>query len=268
MHRLFFLFLFFLLFLFTGCSKFRKIQKNTDWRVKYEAALKYFDEQDYHRSTLLLEDILPIIRGTQEAELGNLRLAYCYYHQRQYILSNHHFDQFITIYGRSEYVEEASYMSAFSLYLQSPEYQLDQTQTYEAVAAMQNFINRYPSSKFAGDADRIIDELQVKLEKKAYENCKLYHRLERLKSTLIVLDNFKKNFPDSDYNEEIAFLKIEASYKLASTSIYSKQEERFRQTTDFYLNFIDKYPKSEFLQSAEEMYDDSIEKITKFASSQ
>ena len=66
MHRLFFLFLFFLLFLFTGCSKFRTIQKDTDWRVKYEAALKYFDEQDYHRSTLLLEDILPIIRGTQE----------------------------------------------------------------------------------------------------------------------------------------------------------------------------------------------------------
>ncbi|WP_462248119.1 outer membrane protein assembly factor BamD [Ekhidna sp.] len=250
-----------------GCSKFRKVQKSGDWKVKYEAALEYYETEDYHRTILLLEDILPIIRGTAEAEKGNFYLAYSYYHQKQYILSAHHFEEFVRIYGRSEFVMEAAYMHAYSLYLQSPDYQLDQTVTYEAVTAMQNFINKYPASEYAPDADKIIDDMQLKLERKAYEQCKLYYKLRRYKSALVVYDNFAKDFPDSDYREEVAFLEIETSFEYANQSIRTKQEERYRNTVDFYLAFLDKYPNSEFLKDAEKIYADSIEEITKFADS-
>lgn len=250
-----------------GCSKFRKIQKSGDWKVKYEAALEYYEKEDYHRTIILLEDILPIIRGTAEAELGSFYLAYSYFHQKQYILSAHHFDEFVKIYGRSEYMMEATYMNAYSLYLQSPDYQLDQTVTYESIAAMQLFINKYPASEYAPEADKIIDNMQQKLEKKAYEQCKLYHKLRRYKSALVVYDNFANDYPDSDYNEEVAFLRIETSYDLATESIPSKQEERFRNTIDHYQKFVDKYPNSEFLKDAERIYGESIEEITRFADS-
>ncbi|MEQ8905950.1 outer membrane protein assembly factor BamD [Ekhidna sp.] len=253
-----------------GCSKFRKIQKSGDWNVKYEAAIAYYEKKDYHRAITLFEDILPIIRGTEEAELGNFYLAYSYYHQKQYILSAHHFDEFVKIYGRSEYAMEAAYMHAYSLYLQSPDYQLDQTVTYEAVAAMQNFINKYPSSEYAPEADRVIDDMQEKLEKKAYEQCKLYYKLRKLrgyKAPLVVYDNFADDFPDSDYNEEIAYLRIETAFDYAKESIYSKQKERFQNTIDYYLTFIDKYPNSKYIKDAEKFYSESIEEITKFADS-
>lgn len=250
-----------------GCSKFRKIQKSGDWKVKYEAALAYYEKEDYHRAILLFEDILPIIRGTEEAELGNFYLAYSYYYQKQYILSAHHFDEFVKIYGRSDYAMEAAYMHAYSLYLQSPDYQLDQTVTYEAVTAMQKFINKYPASDYAPEADRIIDDMQQKLEKKAYEQCKLYYKLRRYKSALVVYDNFANDFPDSDYNEEIAYLRIETAYDYARESISSKQKERYQNAIDYYLAFIDKYPNSKFLKDAEKIYGESIEEITKFADS-
>ncbi|MEQ9465837.1 MAG: outer membrane protein assembly factor BamD [Ekhidna sp.] len=249
-----------------GC-KFRKIQKSGDWKVKYEAALAYYEEEDYHRAIILFEDILPIIRGTQEAELGNFYLAYSYYYQKQYILSAHHFDEFVKIYGRSEYAMEAAYMHAYSLYLQSPDYQLDQTVTYEAVAAMQNFLNKYPYSDYAPESDRIIDEMQEKLEKKAYEQCKLYYKLRRYKAALVVYDNFADDFPDSDYNEHVSYLRIETSHDYAKESIRSRQEERYKTAVDYYLAFIDKYPNSKYLKDAEKIYADSIEEITKFADS-
>jgi len=250
-----------------GSCKFRKIQKSGDWKVKYDAALEYYEKEDYHRTIILLEDILPIIRGTEEAELGNYYLAYSYYNQKQYILSAHHFQEFVTIYGRSEYALEAAYMHAYSLYLQSPDYQLDQTVTYEAVAAMQNFINRFPASEYAPDADKIIDNMQEKLEKKAYETCKLYYKLRSYKSALVVYENFADDFPDSEYNEEIAYLRIETSYDYAEQSIFSKQKERYQRAIDYYIDFIDKYPNSEFLKDAERIYAKSIEEITKFADS-
>ena len=248
-----------------GCSKFRKIQKSGDWRVKYDAAIEYYENEDYHRAQVLFEDILPIIRGTAEAELGNFYFAYSYYYQKQYILSAHHFDEFVRIYGRSEYVMEAQYMHAHSLYLQSPDYELDQTVTYEGIAAMQNFINRYPTSEYASEADKIIDELQEKLEKKAYEQCKLYYKLRRYKSAIVVYDNFRDDYPDSEYQEEVAYLKIETMFDYADESIPSRQEERYKETADFYLKFLDKYPNSKFLKDAEKIYAKSIEEITKFA---
>ena len=162
---------------------------------------------------------------------------------------------------------EAAYMHAYSLYLQSPDYQLDQTVTYEAVAAMQNFINKYPSSDFAAEGDKIIDKMQEKLEKKGFEQCRLYYKLRSYKSALVVYDNFSKDYPDSDYNEDVAYMKIETAYDLARQSIPTKQEERYKKTTEYYLNFLDKYPNSKFLQDAEKIYADSIEELTRFADS-
>lgn len=262
-----FSFLIILVIFVAGCGKYNKIRKSGDWKTKYDAAIEYYNKQDYHRSTELFEDILPIIRGTAEAEQGNFYLAYSYYHQKQYVLSAYHFQEFVNIYGRSEYAMEASYMHAYSLYLQSPDHQLDQTTTYEAIAAMQNFINKYPASEYAKDGDATIDLMQLKLERKAYETCKLYYKLRRYKSALVVYDNFKNDYPDSKFNEEIAYLNIETAYDLAEQSIYTKQEERYQTTVNYYFDFIDKYPESKFLKEAEKIYADCIEELTKFAGS-
>ena len=267
MRRIQLLFLALILVGVSGCSKFRKIQKSGDWKVKYDAAIQYYESNDYHRSTLLFEDILPIIRGTAEAELGNFYLAYSYFYQKQYILSAHHFEEFVRIYGRSEYVIEAEFMHAYSLYLQSPDYQLDQTVTYQAVAAMQNFINKYSSTDYALRADEVIDELQVKLEMKAYEQCKLYYKIRRYNSALVIFDNFKNDYPDSKYQEEVAYLKIKTSYDYAKNSVLAKQKERYQNTIDAYELFIDKYPTSKFLREVEKIYTESIEEMTTFVSS-
>ncbi|MFT6867056.1 MAG: outer membrane protein assembly factor BamD [Cyclobacteriaceae bacterium] len=248
----------------TGC-KFRKIQKSGDWKVKYEAALKYYEEKDFYRSGILLEEILPIIRGTEEAELANFYYAYTYFYQGQYILSAHHFKTFSQVYGRSAYVLESDYQHANSLYMQSPASSLDQTSTYEALTSLQQFLNKYPYSDYSEKADQQIDELQIKLERKAYENAKLYYKLKRFKAAIVAFDNFQLDYPDSKYREEIAFLAIQTIYDLAKISIVSKQEERFRDTIQKYEKFVDRYTQSKYLKDAEKFYAESIEQLRTFA---
>jgi len=248
-----------------SCSKFRKIQKSPDWRLKYDAALDYYNKEKYYKSTTLLEEILPIIRGTKEAELGNYLFAYGYFHQKQYILSAHHFKEFVRTYGRSEYAMEADFMHGTSLYLQSPEYNLDQTTTIEAVEALQFYIDRYPASDKIFAADSMINILQVKLETKAYNNAKLYYKIKRYKAALVVFKNFHLDFPDSDFNEEIYFMGIETAYQYARVSIREKQEERFKDVIARYESFLDKFPKSKFLRDAEQIFIKTREELAKFA---
>lgn len=253
------------IFSVASCSKFRKIEKSEDWRVKYEAALNYYENKDYYRSGALFEQILPIVRGLPEGEKVQFYFAYTQYYQKFYLLAAHHFEVFYNTYARSEYAQEAQFMHAYSLYANSPAYNLDQTSSIEAVVAMQAFLNRYPTSKFRDQATDVIDDIQEKLERKGYENAKQYYKLERYKAAVVAFETFGNDFPDSEYNEEIAFLKFMAQYNLANKSILSKQLERYREANEYYLEFIDKYPDSQYAREAEKRYVDSLEKVTELA---
>ena len=92
---------------------------------------------------------------------------------------------------RSSMAEEARYMYAFSLYKSSPNANLDQTSSIDAMAAMQEFLNRYPNSKFKEKSVDVIIATQEKLEEKGFENAKQYFRMRMYKAAVVSLNNFK-----------------------------------------------------------------------------
>src|SRR5688572_2224325 len=221
-----------------SCSKFRKIEKSQDWRVKYEAGLNYYGKKDYYKASVLFEQILPIVRGLPEGEKVQFYLAYCQFYQKLHLLSSEQFKTFYETYGRSTMAEEARFMYAFSLYKSSPNTNLDQTSSIEAMAAMQEFLNRYPNSKLKDQATEVIFNTQDKLEKKGFDNAYQYYRMRSYKAAVVALNNFKDNFPDSDYIEEAHYLIIVSEYRLALQSIYTKQNERYKSVVEHYKEFV------------------------------
>ncbi len=244
-----------------SCSKFRKIEKSEDWRVKYEGGLHYYNKKDYYRASVLFEQILPIVRGLPEGEKVQFYLAYCQYYDRMYLLASEQFRTFYETYGRSPYSEEARYMHAYSLYASAPDANLDQTSGIDAMNAMQEFLNRYPTSKFRDQAIDVIYASQNKLEKKGFDNAYQYYRMKMYKAAIVALNNFKNNYPDSKYLEEAYYLVIDSEYRLALKSIRSKQADRFREVIEHYKEFLDRYPDSNFLKNAEKVYADSMDKL-------
>ncbi len=249
-----------------SCSKFQKLQKSTDIDKKYEAALAYYDKKDYYKANLLLEELIPLLRGRAEGEKAQLLYAYTHFYQRDMTMSSFYFKNFFETFPRSEQAEEAMYMYVFSLYEDSPKYNLDQTNTYTALSALQTFLNVYPNTAYREEINTIEAELTAKLEHKAYENAKLYYKLSQAsiiyhKSALIAFDTFKANFPQSPRNEEIAYLKIETEYNLAKVSTEDKKKERYAKTIEYYENFIDRYPNSKYQRSAENLYDNARSQV-------
>ncbi len=254
-----------LMVIFTmGCSQFRKIEKSEDWRVKYEAGLDYYSKKDYYHSAILFESILPIVRGLPEGEKVEFYLAYCQYNEKTYLLASDQFKTFYETYGRSQFAEEANFMYAYSLYASSPDHNKDQSSSIEAMNAMQVFLNKYPGSQFMSKAIEVIDVSQDKLEKKGFENAKQYLKLKMYKGAVVAFDDFKKNFPDSKYLEEAAYLKVVAEFELAEVSIPSKQFERYSATLDYYKELVDNFPNSPFLKEAQRFYSESQNQVNKF----
>lgn len=250
------------LFTAFSCSKFRKIEKNPDWRVKYEAGLVYYAKKDYYRTSILFEQILPIVRGLPEAEKVQFYLAYCQYYEKLYLLAAEQFKSFYETYGRGTLSEEARFMYAYSLYKSSPGPSLDQSESIQAMTSMQDFLNRFPNSTFKDQSVEVIYTVQERLEKKGFENANQYVKMRQYKAAIVALDNFQKNFPDSKYLEESHYLVVQAKFELAEMSVLAKQRERYADVVESYKNFLDRYPESKLLKEAERYYTESNSKLT------
>jgi len=253
-----------LLILFlTGCSEYNRVRKKGSFEEKYELAVKYYDMQEYFKSSILFEEIMVVTRGRKEAEDVNYYYGMTQFYQKQYIVSSYHFERIYTTFPRSKYAEESRLMYAHSLYMLTPNYYLDQSYTNDAIAAYQDYINKYPDTDQLKECNSKIDELRYKLEQKDFDNAKLLYKIREYKASVVALDNFVNDFPGSFFTEEALFTKLKAQYDLANNSlkividdneiVYLKRD-RFREVVYFYLDFIDKHPNSEFAKEAERLY--------------
>lgn len=243
------------LVLFSGsCSKLTRVLKNPNVDEKYQAALDYYNDGDYYRAGLVFEDLIPNMVGRAESEMIQYYYAYCQYHQQMYELASNYFKTFHDTYRRSQYAQEALYMSAYSIYLSTPTHNLDQSNTEKAIEAMQDFLNRYPQTNYTADANEAIRVMRRKLEFKAYDIAKQYGKLGYFKAAIIAYNNFQRDFPDSDMREEIMFLRLESQYEMSKVSIQNLKKERFEEAIQFYYDLIDRYPQGKYAKPAENIF--------------
>jgi outer membrane protein assembly factor BamD len=237
----------------SSCGEFYKLEKSTNWDELYEAANRYYQSEDYNKAIILYDKVLPVIRGSEKSELAEFNYAYAHFRTKRYIEAAGYFKTFFDTYNRSPMAEEALFMHSYSLYLDAPDYNLDQRSSKEAVNAIQMFINRYPESDSYERAMGMINDLQKRFEEKAYMESKMYYRLTEglfpgdfYRACIVNFQNFAKNYPDSKYNEELAYRLVEVGFTYADNSIYSQKEERLNQALQFGSDFLGKYPESAF----------------------
>jgi outer membrane protein assembly factor BamD len=240
-----------------SCTGYQKLLKSTNVNEKYAAAIKYYEKGDYFRSGTLLEEMIPLLKGRPEAEKAQFYFANTNYMQRNYVLSAYYFKQFTDTYPNSTLTEEASFLRAKSLFKDSPGYELDQTNTITAVETIQDFLNTYSTSQFRAEAEGMSQELQRKLETKAFQSAKLYYGLRYNQAAMTAMGNFMQQYPGSAYGEQADYLRLAAQYAWAKESIESKQRERFTDVVAYYQHFVDTYPQSKNTRTAQAMFDDS-----------
>src|SRR5688572_16530087 len=190
------------IFAFTSCSKFSRIQKSTDMETKYQAAVKYYEKQRYFQALQLFEELITVFRGTTKAEDTYYYYCQCYFETAEYSVAAYHYYNFHQTFPNSPRAEEALFKNAYCYYLDSPPTSLDQKNTMDAIRQFQLFINRYPKSEKVQNSNELIDELRFKLETKDFNNAKLYFRTQNYKAAVVAFQNVIKEYPATIYKEE------------------------------------------------------------------
>lgn len=254
-------------FSITGCkSKFEKLRASTDVAKKYQEAIKLYNKKDYSKALVLFDDLVQRYRGRAESEDLYYYYAYTNYKLKDFLSARYHFKTFADTYPNSPKAEECRFMTAYCYYLDSPNFSLDQDNTYKAIESLQLFINIYPKSERVAEASKLIQDLRDKLEQKSYANARLFLDIGDYQAAVIAFRNSTKDFPDTKYAEEMDFLTIQSQYLYAKNSLETKQEDRYNEAIEEYNRFVEKYPNSKYLDDANRLKKDilnGIEETTK-----
>ena len=238
--------------LLSACkSDFEKIRTSGDPELLLQKSLDYYKEEEYQRAQLLFELILSSYRGRQEGEELFFKYAYTFYHLENYMMGNYHFKTFSQTYPLSPQREEADFMAAYCHYQLSPVFRLDQSYSLKAIDDMENFVALYPQSSRVAECNRIIDDLRVKLEKKAFEEGKLYFKIQQYQSAVNTFENLLKDFPETSNDEEVRYMVYRSAFLRAENSILEKRRERDEEALKVCVEFLKRYPKSSYRKELE-----------------
>ncbi len=256
MKKLFFISTICVALLFGSCaSEFNAVYKSTDTNYRYEYAKECFFKGKYTRAITLLNDLIVVQKGTENAQESLYMLAMAQYKSGDYESAAQAFRRYVQSYPKGKYAELASYYVGESLYMCTPEPRLDQSQTVSAIASFQEFLDLFPDAKLKNSAQNRLFELQDKLVKKELYSAQLYYDLgpyfgnctsggNNYEACIITAENALKDYPYSSLREKFAVLVMKSKFELAEQSVEEKRLERYQDAEDECYGFINEYPDS------------------------
>lgn len=235
-------------------SEFYGVLSGHDIDAKYEMGFDLFSQEKYLKSAQLFESLSLLVEGTPREDTVLYYWGLSNYNFGDYYTAESNFNSFITKFPRSPFTEDATFLRIDCLYRQTLRWELDQTPTYATMSAISRYLTDYPLTSHLEECSLILDDLGERLDKKAFENARLYYKMEDYVAARVALKNVLKEDADNIYREDVLYYTAMASYKYAQMSVPEKQRDRYLLFIDDYLNFMGEYPESAYSKELNPLY--------------
>lgn len=249
----------FLSLLLFSCGEYQKVLNKGTVEDQYKMAVNMYETKKFGKAIRLFEKITPAYRGKPQMERIQFMVAQSNFNEKNYTTAGYYFDRFAKNYPTSSKLEEASFASALSYKLSSPEFSKDPTDTNKALEAFQSFINAFPTSEKIDEANQHYKELRFKLQKKYFEIAKTYYTtadydMRNYKAAIQAFDNLLSDYLGSEFKEESLLYRLKSAHDFVLKSYDRRKPERIKDALEAYEKLIRNYPESKYLEEAKKMY--------------
>lgn len=247
----------------TSCkSQYEMILNSSDAQEKYRYAMQLFESKRYGKAAELFESLSMLTKGTEQDDTVQFFWGMSNYQYGDYTTAESNFTTFIATFPLSGFFDEAQYLRLDCMFRGTYRYELDPLPTQKALSAMRVFQMENPKSLYHEKVNQMIDELEDRLDMKAYKAAHLYYHMEDYLAAHYALKNVLRDNAENRYREDILYYTAMSAYKYALNSVSEKQKERYMEFVDDYFNIVGEYPETRYRRELDGLYE-KVQKILK-----
>ena len=240
----------------TACAtEYDKLLRGHDVPAKYAKAFELYNSGKYGKAAEMFESLTIATKGTAQDDTVQFYWGMSNYMYKDYYTAENNFSEFISVFPNSPFTEKARYLYIDCLYRSTYRYELDQTPTQKALVEINHYMATYPDSEYFDECAAMKEDLEERLDHKAYEGAHLYYHMEDYLAAHYALMNVLKDNADNRYREDILYYIAMSAYKYADNSVPDKRRERYLSFVDDYLNFVGEYPESSHRRELDNLYE-------------
>ena len=185
--------------LVAGCAGKKDPEQLQGAGFYYDKGMEDFEKGRYLRAVDNFQRVLSNYPGFAEVAEAQYHLAESFFHLEEYVSAVFEYERLVDTYPSSARLVEAQYKIGESYFEQSRRAELDQAETYQALAAYRRFIEDNPGSELVADANGRIRECRGRLAEKDFLAARLYHRQGHLDAAKMTYEQMVRAYPDTDW---------------------------------------------------------------------
>lgn len=197
--------------------------------AEFERAMSFYNNKKYDQALEAFERILFYHASSEFVDDAQYWLARTYLERKDYSQAIVEFDYLVRNFPNSPQIEDAYFYRAKAYLASVPGYEKDLSDLKKAIRLFDEFVTRYPNSKYTDDVRKEILSARNLLAKKELENGKLYQKMKEITAALLYYSYIRNTYPETESASEATF---------RSAQIYEKRGET-QQAVDLYKELLD-----------------------------
>ncbi len=193
----------------------------------YKAGEEELKGKNYAEATKFFEHVKNKYPFSKFAALSELRVADARFDQDHFIEAADAYQQFVKLHPAHEQADYAAFRVGLSHWKDGPSdfilfphsFEKDQAQVRDAAKALDDFVKKYPDSKYKPEAGKILAQARSRLVEHEWYVAEFYAKRERWAGVASRLEGLVKDYPGSA-RESAALLEL--------AEAYLKLDERYR----------------------------------------
>ena len=227
----------------SSCSKrYTEEYKQKQAKINYVEGLKEYNKGKYDNAVEYLRKAEQYMAYLNNEQIKNLKylLALSLYKNENYEDAILEFEDFITYFPEDKRVESAYFYLIKSYYKISPDPWRDQSYTKKAIDLAQQFLLKFPKSKYRPQIEELITLAKRKLAEHHYLIAKFYEEYGWYYPAVIRYEYLLLNYPDYVEKE-----KVLREYISCLKKVPQYAQEKIREYAEKYSELKEKIDKGE-----------------------
>ena len=195
-----------------GCGKDKYRQPSAE--LYYQEAQEALHKAKCYKAQQLFQNLLSDFPGSHLVDEAQYGLGQSYLCMKDFVTARFEFERLLNEYPVSPFADEARYQIGMCYYRESRDIHHDQTETLLAIRSFGRFVEDYPASELARDAEARIRELRGKLAAKSLTIARSYIKWKSYASAQLYCEEVLEEYQDTDSVNPARFLLARTKYKL------------------------------------------------------